>query len=129
MVEQGRLAAYPTPLRPEVPPLMATSDAALAAMAGIYANHKSLLRFAINPDRTLSRATFQAGAWHPDPTPWRLHGDGLWRTEGQAYPAYHTVPADGRRYLAMLIISEGSHPGRPVPARSDWGADRRMRAG
>ena len=109
LVEQGRLAAYPTPLGPEVPPLMAASDAALAAMAGIYANSKSLLRFAINPDRTLSGATFDARAWHPDPAPWRLHGDGLWRTEGQAYPAYHTLPADGRRYLAQLVPGDSTH--------------------
>ncbi len=88
---------------------MPASDATLAAMAGIYANHSSLLRFAINPDRTLSRATFHAGAWHPDPTPWRLHGDGLWRTEGQAYPAYHTVPADGRCYLAQLVPGASTH--------------------
>ena len=108
LVDQGSIAAYPAPLEPEVPPCMAASDAALAAMAGIYANYSSLVRFATNPDRTLSRATFQAGTWGQDPAPWRLHGDGWWRMEGQAYPAYQVVPADGRRYLAQRLPSDGA---------------------
>ncbi|MFC5497652.1 serine hydrolase domain-containing protein [Caenimonas terrae] len=101
LADRGRIAGMPA-LLPNTPlPERTPTAADMAAIAGWYGRHDMLLRIDAQPDRTLAMLVDDQGQWRQRSAGLKLRADGTWSADAAPHLAWHTITADGRRYLVM----------------------------
>src|SRR5947208_1334710 len=96
LYENGRIAAFPSPLPPVVPPVAPVPDGLLAAIAGEYAQGSLIVQLQAQPDGSLQASVRSDAGWTPIPpgSPLKYRSDG-WFANGQdPLKAFKVVDAD-----------------------------------
>lgn len=129
LAERGSITAVPAPLVSVPGPAIPTSDAELAAIAGIYASSYGPRRLEVQTDRTVTLSTYADGCWLPFVEGLTARQDGYFVADNRPEIAYRLVVAAGRRYLAVrrpgglghyameLPDSHDLPPGKPLSPR------------
>src|SRR5207245_3746549 len=73
LAENGRIAAFPSPLLPVVPPVAPVPDGLLAAIAGEYALGNLIVQLQPQPDGSLLVSLRSDAGWTPTPPGSPLH--------------------------------------------------------
>ena len=100
LAERGSIAGVPAPLPEVSPPEQAATNDNLAAMVGLYANHKQLLLIASQADRSLTIKQYKDGRWVEIARDLKRRLDGTFASDVQPLTALWTFTANGRGYLA-----------------------------
>ena len=69
LYENRRIAAFPSPLLPIVPPVAPVPDGLLAAIAGEYAQGNLIVRLQAQPDGSLQASLRSDAGWTPSGSP------------------------------------------------------------
>jgi len=99
MAERGSIAGVPAPLPATPLPAATPTDAALATVAGYYANSSSVLRVVAQPDRTVTLSTYAAGAWSDTATGLKLRNDGTFSSDAKPLASYRAADSGAFHYL------------------------------
>jgi hypothetical protein len=92
--ENGRIAAFPSPLLPVVPPVAPVPDGLLAAIAGEYAQGSLILQLQAQPDGSLQASLRSDAGWTPSGTPLKYRNDGWFASDQDPLKAFKVVDAD-----------------------------------
>src|SRR5215467_907151 len=92
--ENGRIAAFPSPLLSVVPHVAPVPDGLLAAIAGEYAQGSLIIQLQPKPDGTLLLSLRSDAGWTPYPSPLRYRSDGWFATDQEPLTAFKVVDAD-----------------------------------
>jgi len=99
LAENGRIAAFPSPLPAVVPPVEPMSDGLLADIAGAYAAANFIARLEPQPDGSLLSFILTDNGWTQDPSPLKHRGDGWFSTDENPLTTTKVVAAGGTQYL------------------------------
>ncbi len=94
LVESGRIATFPAPLEPVVPPVAPVPDGLLAAVEGIYAQGSLVVQLSAQPDGSLQAALRSDEGWTPSGFPLRYRDDGWFASDQDPLRAFKVVDAD-----------------------------------
>src|SRR5882724_1444497 len=94
--ENGRIAAFPSPLLPVVPPVAPVPDGLLAAIAGEYAQGSLIVQLQARPDGSLLVSLRSDAGWTPTPpgSPLKYRSDGWFASDQDPLKAFKVVDAD-----------------------------------
>jgi CubicO group peptidase (beta-lactamase class C family) len=94
--ENGRIAAFPSPLLPVVPPVAPVQDGLLAAIAGEYAQGSLIVQLQPQPDGSLLVSLRSDAGWTPLPpgSPMKYRSDGWFASDQDPLKAFKVVDAD-----------------------------------
>jgi hypothetical protein len=94
--ENGRIAAFPSPLLAVVPPVAPVPDGLLAAIAGEYAQGSSIVQLQPQPDGSLLVSSRSDAGWTPMPpgSPLKYRSDGWFASDQDPLKAFKVVDAD-----------------------------------
>ena len=94
--ENGRIAAFPSPLLAVVPPVAPVPDGLLAAIAGEYAQGSSIVQLRAQPDGSLLASLRSDAGWTPTPpgSPLKYRSDGWFASDQDPLKAFKVVDAD-----------------------------------
>jgi CubicO group peptidase (beta-lactamase class C family) len=94
--ENGRIAAFPSPLLPVVPPVAPVPDGLLAAIAGEYAQGSLIVQLQPQPDGSLLVSLRSDAGWTPIPpgSPLKYRSDGWFASDQDPLKAFKVVDAD-----------------------------------
>jgi len=94
--ENGRIAAFPSPLLPVVPPVAPVPDGLLAAIAGEYAQGSVMVQLQPQPDGSLLVSLRSDAGWTPTPpgSPLKYRSDGWFASDQDPLKAFKVVDAD-----------------------------------
>src|SRR5213596_743258 len=94
--ENGRIAAFPSPLLPVVPPVAPVPDSLLAAIAGEYAQGSVIVQLQPQPDGSLLVSLRSDAGWTPTPpgSPLKYRSDGWFASDQDPLKAFKVVDAD-----------------------------------
>src|SRR5436190_20180077 len=94
--ENGRIAAFPSPLLPVVPPVAPVPDGLLAAIAGEYATDSVIVQLRAQPDGSLLVSLRSDAGWTPIPpgSPLKYRHDGWFASDQDPLKALKVVDAD-----------------------------------
>ena len=94
--ENGRIAAFPSPLLPVVPPVAPVPDGLLAAIAGEYAQGSVIVQLQPQPDGSLLVSLRSDAGWTPTPpgSPLKYRSDGWFASDQDPLKAFKVVDAD-----------------------------------
>jgi hypothetical protein len=94
--ENGRIAAFPSPLLAVVPPVAPVPDGLLAAIAGEYAQGSSIVQLRAQPDGSLLVSSRSDAGWTPMPpgSPLKYRSDGWFASDQDPLKAFKVVDAD-----------------------------------
>jgi hypothetical protein len=94
--ENGRIAAFPSPLLPVVPPVAPVPDGLLAAIAGEYAQGSLIVQLQPQPDGSLLVSLRSDAGWTPIPpgSPLKYRSDGWFANDQDPLKAFKVVDAD-----------------------------------
>ena len=94
--ENGRIAAFPSPLLPVVPPVAPVPDGLLAAIAGEYAQGSLIVQLQPQPDGSLLVSLRSDAGWTPTPpgSPLKYRSDGWFASDQDPLKAFKVVDAD-----------------------------------
>jgi len=111
LAERGSIASVPAPLPTRPLPEASPTDAQLAAIAGYYANYKSVMRVVAQPDRTLTLSQFVNGAWKDtdDAARLKMRSDGTFSSDAKPLMAYRAAESGGLRYLVQREAYGAGH--------------------
>ncbi len=101
LVENGIIYEVPAPLPEEPKPLVTPTSEELADFTGFFAANNSLLRFAANPDDSVSILIYTGTAWEPYLEDLRMRDNGLFSTDALPLLEFGTASADGRTYIFL----------------------------
>src|SRR4029450_13258403 len=96
LYENGRIAAFPSPLLPVVPPVVSVPDGLLAAIAGEYAQGSLIMQLQPQPDGSLLVSVRSDAGWTPIPpgSPLKYRSDGWFASDQDPLKAFKVVDAD-----------------------------------
>ena len=97
LVENGRIAAFPSALPNAVPPTVPVPGGLLAAITGVYANYNTIVR--IPDDGSLQPEVLSTTAGWVQGCPWKYRGDGWFSCNENPLRAYKVVDAGGTQYM------------------------------
>ncbi|HEX3339193.1 MAG TPA: serine hydrolase domain-containing protein [Pseudolabrys sp.] len=103
--ENGRIAAFPSPLLPVVPPVVSVPDGLLAAVAGEYALGNLIVQLQAQPDDSLQATVRSDGGWTPSGSPLKYRGDGWFASDQDPLKAFKVVDADLLGVLTQYIVN------------------------
>jgi CubicO group peptidase (beta-lactamase class C family) len=105
--ENGRIAAFPSPLLPVVPPVAPVPDGLLAAIAGEYAQGSLILQLQPQPDGSLLVSLRSDAGWTPIPpgSPLKYRSDGWFASDQDPLKALKVVDADLLGVPTQYILS------------------------
>ena len=92
--ENGRIAAFPSPLLPVVPPVAPVPDGLLAAIAGEYAQGSLIVQLQPQPDGSLLVSLRSDAGWTPSGSPLKYRSDGWFASDQDPLKAFKVVDAD-----------------------------------
>jgi Beta-lactamase len=94
--ENGRIAAFPSPLLPVVPRVAPVPDGLLAAIAGEYAQGSLIVQLQPQPDGSLLVSLRSDAGWTPTPpgSPLKYRSDGWFASDQDPLKAFKVVDAD-----------------------------------
>jgi CubicO group peptidase (beta-lactamase class C family) len=92
--ENGRIAAFPSPLLPVVPPVAPVPDGLLAAIAGEYAQGGVIVQLRAQPDGSLLVSLLSDAGWTPSGSPLKYRSDGWFASDQDPLKAFKVVDAD-----------------------------------
>jgi CubicO group peptidase (beta-lactamase class C family) len=94
--ENGRIAAFPSPLLSVVPPVAPVPDGLLAAIAGEYAQGNLIMQLQPKPDGSLLVSLRSDAGWTPLPpgSPVKYRSDGWFASDQDPLKAFKVVDAD-----------------------------------
>src|SRR5438094_2890728 len=94
--ENGRIAAFPSPLLPVVPPVAPVPDGLLAAIVGEYATDSVIVQLRAQPDGSLLVSSRSDAGWTPMPpgSPLKYRSDGWFAKHQYPLKAFKVVDAD-----------------------------------
>src|SRR6266481_2786231 len=94
--ENGRIAAFPSPLLPVVPPVAPVPDGLLAAIAGEYAQGSVIVQLQPQPGGSLLVSLRSDAGWTPTPprSPLKYRSDGWFASDQDPLKAFKVVDAD-----------------------------------
>jgi CubicO group peptidase (beta-lactamase class C family) len=92
--ENGRIAAFPSPLPPVVPPVAPVPDGLLAAIAGEYAQGTLILQLRAQPDGSLLASLRSDAGWIPSGGPLKYRDDGWFASDQDPLRSFKVVDAD-----------------------------------
>jgi hypothetical protein len=94
--ENGRIAAFPSPLLPVVPPVAPVPNGLLAAIAGEYAQGSLIVQLQPQPDGSLLVSLRSDAGWTPAPpgSPLKYRSDGWFASDQDPLKAFKVVDAD-----------------------------------
>ena len=94
--ENGRIAAFPSPLLPVVPPVAPVPDGLLAAIAGEYAQGSLIVQLQPQPDGSLLVSLRSDAGWTPisPGSPLKYRDDGWFASDQDPLKAFKVVDAD-----------------------------------
>ena len=96
LYQNKRIAAFPSPLLPIVPPVAPVPDGLLAAIAGEYAQDSLILQLQPKPDGSLLVSLRSETGWTPMPpgSPLKYRSDGWFASDQDPLKAFKVVDAD-----------------------------------
>jgi CubicO group peptidase (beta-lactamase class C family) len=97
--ENGRIAAFPSPLSPIVPPEAPVPDGLLAAITGVYASTNVILRLDPQTDSSLLVSFRSDAGWTPAGFPMKYRSDGWFASNENPLEALKVVDAGGTQYI------------------------------
>src|SRR6266446_7745683 len=105
--ENGRIAAFPSPLLPVVPPVASVPDGLLAAIAGEYAQGSLIVQLQPQPDGSLLVSLRSDAGWTPIPpgSPLKYRSDGWFASDQSPLTAFKVVDADLLGVPTQYIIN------------------------
>src|SRR6266481_2199815 len=92
--ENGRIAAFPSPLLPVVPPVAPVPDGLLAAITGEYAQGSLILQLQAQPDGSLQASLHSDAGWTQSGSPLKYRDDGWFASDQDPLKAFKVVDAD-----------------------------------
>jgi CubicO group peptidase (beta-lactamase class C family) len=92
--ENGRIAAFPSPLLPVVPSVAPVPDGLLAAIAGEYAQGGVIVQLRAQPDGSLLVSLLSDAGWTPSGSPLKYRSDGWFASDQDPLKAFKVVDAD-----------------------------------
>src|SRR5438034_2795483 len=94
--ENGRIAAFPSPLLPVVPPVAPVPDGLLGAIAGEYAQGSVIVQLQPQPDGSLLVSLRSDAGWTPTPprSPLKYRSDGWFASDQDPLKAFKVVDAE-----------------------------------
>jgi len=92
--ENGRIAAFPSPLLPVVPPVAPVPDGLLAAIAGEYAQGSLIVQLQAQPDGSLQASLRSDAGWTQSGSPLKYRDDGWFASDQDPLKAFKVVDAD-----------------------------------
>src|SRR5262249_30846325 len=94
--QNGRIAAFPSPLLSVVPPVAPVPDGLLAAIAGEYAAGNLIMQLQPKPDGSLLLSLRSDAGWTPLPpgSPLKYRNDGWFASDQEPLMAFKVVDAD-----------------------------------
>src|SRR6184192_1833444 len=107
LYENGRIAAFPSPLPPVVPPVAPVPDGLLAAIAGEYAQGSVIVQLQPQPDGSLLVSLRSDAGWTPTPpgSPLKYRSDGWFASDQDPLKALKVVDADLLGVPTQYILS------------------------
>jgi CubicO group peptidase (beta-lactamase class C family) len=94
LYENGRIAAFPSPLPPVVPPVAPVPDGLLAAIAGEYAQGSVIVQLRAQPDGSLQASLRSDAGWTQSGSPLKYRHDGWFASDQDPLRAFKVVDAD-----------------------------------
>jgi len=94
LYENGRIAAFPSPLPPVVPPVAPVPDGLLAAIAGEYAQGSLIVQLRAQPDGSLQASLRSDAGWTQSGSPLKYRHDGWFASDQDPLKAFKVVDAD-----------------------------------
>jgi hypothetical protein len=94
LAENGRIAAFPSPLLPVVPPVAPVPDGLLAAIAGEYAQGSLIVQLQAQPDGSLQASLRSDAGWTPSGSPLKYRSDEWFASDQDPLKALKVVDAD-----------------------------------
>ena len=94
LYQNRRIAAFPLPLLPIVPPVAPVPDGLLAAIAGEYAQGSLILQLQPKPDGSLLVSLRTDTGWTPNGSPLKYRNDGWFASDQDPLKAFKVVDAD-----------------------------------
>src|SRR4030095_14466923 len=92
--ENGRIAAFPSPLPRAVPPVAPVPDGLLAAIGGEYALGSLIVQLQAQPDGSLLASLRSDAGWTPSGSPLKYRDDGWFASDQDPLRAFKVVDAD-----------------------------------
>ena len=105
--ENGRIAAFPSPLLSVVPPVAPVPDGLLAAIAGEYAQGSLIMQLQPEPDGSLLVSLRSDAGWTPisPGSPQKYRSDGWFASDQEPLTAFKVVDADLLGVPTQYIIN------------------------
>ena len=94
LYQNKRIAAFPSPLLPIVPPVAPVPDGLLPAIAGEYAQGSLILQLQPKPDGSLLVSLRSETGWTPNGSPLKYRSDGWFASDQDPIKAFKVVDAD-----------------------------------
>ena len=94
LYQNRRIAAFPSPLLPIVPPVAPIPDGLLAAIAGEYAQGNIIWQLQPKPDGSLLISLRSDAGWTPFGSPLKYRSDGWFASDQEPLTAWKVVEAD-----------------------------------
>jgi CubicO group peptidase (beta-lactamase class C family) len=92
--ENRRIAAFPSPLLPVVPPVAPVPDGLFAAIAGEYAQGSLIVQVQPEPDGSLLVSLRSDAGWTPLGSPLKYRHDGWFASDQEPLTGFKVVEAD-----------------------------------
>ncbi len=109
LVEQGTIAAFPTPLPATPKPLQDPTADELAAISGYFAGSNSLYRMDVNGDNSLTLNKYDGTSWAPLPSVLKMRTDGMFSDDASPLKEFFTASGDGMTYIVVRSPSGYGH--------------------
>jgi CubicO group peptidase (beta-lactamase class C family) len=103
--ENGRIAAFPSPLLPVVPLATPVPEGLLAAIAGEYATDSVIVQLRAQPDGSLLVSSRSDAGWTPMGSPLKYRHDGWFASDQDPLKALKVVDADLLGVPTQYILS------------------------
>ena len=103
--ENGRIAAFPSPLLPIVPPAVSVPDGLLERIAGEYAQGNLIVQLQAQPDESLQAWVRSDRGWTQSGSPLKYRDDGWFASDQDPLKAFKVVDADPLGVPTRYIVN------------------------
>jgi CubicO group peptidase (beta-lactamase class C family) len=107
LYQNRRIAAFPSPLLPIVPPVARVPDGLLAGIAGEYAQGNMIWQLQPKPDGSLLVSLRSETGWTPNGSPLKYRSDGWFASDQDPLKAFKVVDVDLLGVPTQYILNRG----------------------